>query len=327
MNRSPFAGRFVFLLYLLLLATRAFSYGPNGHETVGYLADELIAGTPAEIQVKALLGTETLGEAATWADRAKAKHLTDPEMIAFVTANSQHHDYHYTDVPIQETQYVDNTFGTKPVDIEHVMTQCIEVLRGNNNPATNPHGFTPKIALRLLAHFVGDMHQPLHVGAAYFRQVNGKEQLRDPNSVTGCTDDVGGNAINYKPKSTGKTIMLHMYWDDKTVANAMTHAGASTTKQYASFLAASGAVVAQTSGAVTDWPKKWADEMLPISAQAHHGMKFGPRVNGTVFGQPHAVWTVQKTPKNYETWARDTVEERLTTAGNRLAQILHAIWP
>ena len=39
-----------------------------------------------------------------------------------------------------------------------ISTQCINVLKGNDTPTTNPHGFSPRIALILLAHFVGDMH-------------------------------------------------------------------------------------------------------------------------------------------------------------------------
>ena len=54
---------------------------------------------------------------------------------------------------------------------------------------------------------------------------------------------------------------------------------------------------------------------------------FAPRVFVADFGSMHPQWNVTKGPANYENWARDTVEERLTTAGFRLAQILHAIWP
>jgi len=125
-----------FVARLLLAALCSFGFVPgvaaysvNGHETVGYLADELIQGTAAETHVKALLGADTLGQVATWADRAKVKPQTDPEMLAFVQANFHHHDYHYTDVPIQKAAYLDGTVGTSSNDIVHVMRECIEVLR------------------------------------------------------------------------------------------------------------------------------------------------------------------------------------------------------
>ena len=52
-------------------------------------------------------------------------------------------------------------------DIVHMMRYCIAVLKGEE-PENNPRGITKPIAIILLAHFVGDIHQPLHVGAEYF---------------------------------------------------------------------------------------------------------------------------------------------------------------
>ncbi len=40
-----------------LLSTSAFAWSENGHQTVGAIADVLIQGTNAEVQVKAILGT------------------------------------------------------------------------------------------------------------------------------------------------------------------------------------------------------------------------------------------------------------------------------
>ena len=254
------------LLLGLCLASNAFGFGNKGHETVGAIADELIQGTPAEAKVKALLPDMTLSEAAIWADRAKGSQgpLTQ-EMKAFVTPNQDHHHYHFTDVPIQLTRYLLGDAGTSPADIVQISTQCINVLKGNDTPATNPHGFTPRIALLLLAHLVGEMHQPLQLGAAY---LNNKHRFVNPNTASGTVhEDHGGNFLKF-----GGTL-LHAYWDDNAVNRAMTKAGATSSQDYANKILQNNPVVAQTSGNVETWPKQWADDMLPIAAKAHKGFK------------------------------------------------------
>jgi len=48
-----------------------------------------------------------------------------------------------------------------------MINYCIGVLKGTVHQP-NVRKITPSVAVILLAHYVGDMHQPLHVGAAYF---------------------------------------------------------------------------------------------------------------------------------------------------------------
>ena len=301
------------------LGVSVLGYDPKGHETVGAIADELIHGTSAETHVKALLNQgETLLIAATWADRAKATNLTDPEMISFTNSNPAHHSYHFTDIPIQEPLYREDSIGATNVDIVHVMKQCIQVLQGNDTPTTNPHGFSQKIALRLLVHYVGDIHQPLHVGAAY---LSSRDRFINPNVGHRSFDaDQGGNflAIDHG--------QLHHFWDNNAVTNAMAHAGATSPLDYANKILLNNPVVAQTLGDVTTWPKQWADEIMPIAAKAHKRFRIGHRTTVTEHSITHLQWKVTL-PSGYETFARDTVDERITTAGERLAQLLMTIWP
>src|SRR6266511_1624860 len=69
-------GRFVTALLSLVLAAgvspRASAWGNEGHQTVGAVADTLIAGTNAEVQVRTLLvAGESLSKVSLWADCAK----------------------------------------------------------------------------------------------------------------------------------------------------------------------------------------------------------------------------------------------------------------
>src|SRR5438128_8575075 len=100
----------------------AWGWGGEGHETIGAIVDTLLAGSPAAQHVQGLLVPgETLSTAAIWADCAKGflychRSLT-PEMQAFVATNPRHHNYHYTDVPFEVTQYVTDAVGTDPDDV------------------------------------------------------------------------------------------------------------------------------------------------------------------------------------------------------------------
>ena len=80
-----------------------------------------------------------------------------------------HHWFHYTDVPLAGSagKYADGKIGRSQWDIVHMMRYCIAVLQGKSRRIMRAK-ITKPIAIILLAHFVGDIHQPLHVGAQYF---------------------------------------------------------------------------------------------------------------------------------------------------------------
>src|SRR6266446_8593004 len=222
-------------IFAVALVSSSFGYGDAGHQTVGAIADKLIANSPNTVaHVRALIGDETLEHASTWAD--KCKHIidpNDPDMMAFIAANPHspgsngphdHYAYHYTDIPIQETHYRARSVGAKKIDVVHMLRNCIAIIEGHSNARNNPTGITQKTALRLLVHYVGDIHQPLHVGAAYFGP-NG--QPVNPNTTTGAQADVGGNVITFHDTK------LHSYWDTPTVQNAMAAAHVHTPGAFA----------------------------------------------------------------------------------------------
>src|SRR6516162_2821235 len=59
------------LAMLLSTSEGAFGWAAPGHQTVGAIADDLIAGTPTAKKVRKILGT-TLRTASVWADCAKS---------------------------------------------------------------------------------------------------------------------------------------------------------------------------------------------------------------------------------------------------------------
>ena len=304
---------------VLCLVSTAFGWGDEGHETVGAMADQLLAGTPAGAHVKALLGDETLATASIWADAIKYRTNHWPEAIAFRAANTNHSAMHYTDIPFEESKYRDDSAQTLPDDVVHAISACILILQGKPEAQTVFKDVNQKMALRLLAHYVGDIHQPLHVGSGY---LDGTKFI-DPNGYGQPYDgDLGGNQLLF---STNK---LHFYWDITVVRHAMTNAAVQTPQQYAAKLLAQPAPAWQDTGPVLDWPREWANESLVLSAKVHDVTVLSKEdYENNYTGKTQSRWHIAELSPDYIAWSTATAESQITKAGYRLAKTLETIWP
>ena len=255
----------------------AWAFGPTGHEVTGAIADGLL--TPAAAaQVKALIGMP-LRTAATWADCAKdvspvagkgfvyqpdprysasCKAFQTPAGIArmqdYVKRNwnacdpaahvsACHKLYHFADVAIEHDHYDRSYAGTSDHDVVSAIGAAVLVLQGK--PAPAPISLKDRQdALLLLAHLVGDVHQPLHVGSVY---LDAQNHLVDPGAaghpVDKKTDTHGGNAIEDKSNN------LHAEWDE--VDRKL-----DPLKLTPELLAAARAVPA-SAGDPAGWPSAW----------------------------------------------------------------------
>src|SRR2546421_11392815 len=96
-TNSNICGRIFGAALLISVATApgstAFGYGNEGHQTVGVVADKLIANSPNTVaHVRALIGNETLEHASTWtADCKYLFNLSLPDMRDFVYATTHVH--------------------------------------------------------------------------------------------------------------------------------------------------------------------------------------------------------------------------------------------
>ena len=98
-----------------------------------------------------------------------------------------HKQTHYTDVALQRSRYVLGFTGTRSDDVVGSVRQAILVLQGKPAPR-QPNFKSPREALLVLAHLVGDIHQPLHVGAV-FSPRQGSHWNVSPPSGYGATAD------------------------------------------------------------------------------------------------------------------------------------------
>lgn len=322
--------------------TTAIAYGHTGHEVIGVIADHLLTPHAAK-KVQAIAGIP-LQEAAKWPDCAKDvirtkdgafKYAPNPKYHApckgfeagdgiarmedYVKRNWNnctrdpksepcHKQYHYADVAIQHDKYDRSYVGTSDHDIVSSINAAIAVLQGK--PAPAPFSIKDqKEALLMLAHFVGDIHQPLHVGAVY---IDGNDHLTNPDSSEHRTDPGtetrGGNSID-----DGATN-LHAEWDaipasikPTRISNKMLKA--SETQEV-------------TPGDVASWPAAWATETLIVSHEAFMDITFNREAD-----KP-GHWTAEfQDRKTYLKTKNRIQADQLVKAGARLAQVLNSIWP
>jgi S1/P1 Nuclease len=222
-----------------------------------------------------------------------------------------HQVFHFADVAIQHNEYDRRHVGTSEHDIVSAINACIAVLQGR--PAPSPFSIKDeKEALFLLAHFVGDIHQPLHVGAIYLN----KEGISvDPDAIGLHADNEtqGGNLINDKERKHN----LHSEWDEIPPEWGVT--------PDEDMLKKAGALPT-TSGPINGWAAIWASETLGQAKVAFKGLTFSfvpPQFPG---GLPQ--WNVTFENRTaYDQNAKDMKRVQLVNGGARLAQILNAIWP
>ncbi len=311
----------LFLLFAFLAVPAVFGWGEEGHRTIGAMADQLMAGTAAARHVHELLGEETLSEASVWADTVKGRTNQTDEMLQFKAANPNHAVSHYTDIPFEEPNYRDDSIGATPTDVVHAIPACLLILQGKPEAQSVFKNVSPRVALRLLAHFVEDIHQPLHVGAGYLD----KTTFVDPNTYSGhYGDDQGANRLLF-----GGTNRLHYYWDTTVVRADTNLAHVQTPRQFAAYLLAAPAPHWQTSGPVLEWDRAWANESLALSAKVHDVTVLDEddsQIDDRT-GQPRPVWHIKDLSPAYMAWSDQIAQEQMTKAAYRLAGMLEALWP
>lgn len=148
------------LLFALLLtsSTAASAWGPNGHRIVGRIAENHLTEEAARA-VDCLIGPETLAQVSTWPDDIRS----DPSWTKATP-------WHFISVDDNET--VETTERNPAGDVLEAMQRFEAVLR---DPQADPQA--KREALKFLVHFVGDVHQPLHVGRRADRGGNSVEVM------------------------------------------------------------------------------------------------------------------------------------------------------
>src|SRR5438445_9155597 len=167
---------------------------------------------------------------------------------------------------------------------------CLEVLRGRVSEQ-NERKITKPVALILLAHYVADIHQPLHVGAEYF---DAQGRTADPDKDKSALADEGGNTFTLElsdepPRGRGiRKKKLHGFWDYDAV-NALfpdvpsplrkseLQAQIEPLKKQLVYEMATHEPLnwrMQASIDLHNYDELWADEILPVDRESHTWLHF-----------------------------------------------------
>lgn len=149
----------------------AFAWGATGHQVIGALAEKQLTAN-ARVQVQTLLALEsgsTLASISTWADERK---------------NSTTARWHFMNFPRTSCNY-DQARDCPDGDcLVGAIDRQLNILKADVTDLQRLQ------ALKYLVHFIGDLHQPLHLG---------------------YLDDRGGNQYQIQAYKRGSN--LHALWD------------------------------------------------------------------------------------------------------------------
>lgn len=161
----------VLILLSLFICQNAWSWGAKGHRVVARIAEKNLS-LSAQEEIGKLLDGKTLTKVSVKAD-----------IIKFFPKWNHTKPWHY--INISEGEEFSSVEHDHDGDVVTSIKQMISILKDQKSTLIDK-----RQALIFLVHFVGDIHQPLHVGRE---------------------EDRGGNLL--KLLFEGKKTNLHVLWD------------------------------------------------------------------------------------------------------------------
>ena len=169
----------IFILFALLLTNLSFAdsdWGKTGHRTTGEIAEKHLS-KKAQKAIDKLLDGQSLAFVANYADDIKS----DPDY-------RKYGPWHYVNIDPEDEKY-DREKANKGGDLIQAIEKSVEVLKDKNASREDKQFY-----LKMLVHFMGDLHQPFHVGRSA---------------------DKGGNDIQVRWFNEGSNI--HRVWDSQMI--------------------------------------------------------------------------------------------------------------
>lgn len=143
------------LALTLCVSLSASAWGPKGHDTVAYIAEQNLSRRALK-KVQRVLDGHSLVYVANWMDNAS--HQSE---YAYTKT------WHYVNVDPNEGTYADSKKEAKG-DVVTAINGCVERLKSGELSHEEE-----KVELMMLIHMVGDMHCPMHAGRKSDRGGNG----------------------------------------------------------------------------------------------------------------------------------------------------------
>jgi len=293
-------------LALLACPGLANAWGPQGHKTIGLIAEHYLTNSQRD-EVQRLLALPidppvpaNMADRATWADvyRDSDRNTTKERYNAT-------HNWHFVDVDIEKPDLKAACFGDAPLPAGTLASQgpekdCVarKIEQFQAELANHHLADTERaLALNYLLHFVGDIHQPLHAAEH--------------------DNDQGGNKVFVVAGQAQYGDTQHGYWDSVTVARLGSGPGP-----------LSAALIADITPAdLKAWrkggPRDWAMESYASAKTIAYAVPTDTRpCLIKVYGKPPRHETCRQLTKDYPAIAAGRAQRQLQMAGVRLADII-----
>ncbi|MGD9842529.1 MAG: S1/P1 nuclease [Steroidobacteraceae bacterium] len=263
---------YVGLLLCLLCSQTANAWSNIGHRITGLIAESLLTNA-AHRQIEQLLGEQSLSIAAT--------HM-DTYRTALAQRWPESDRWHYDNQPVcQHRDYcADGNCATRQIALFRKQL-------ANREASLSERA----LALRLLVHMLGDIHQPLHMAD---------------------NADRGGNSLQVRLYAGGDQYPLHEVLDSVLIKQLQ---GSMRIKNYAASLQQryQGEFAHWQHGTIQDWAK----QSHTLAVQQVYG-----RLPGFACGhQQNSTLTLSA---DYVSAAKTYLPEQLAKAGARIAQVLNS---
>ncbi|HEX4925075.1 MAG TPA: S1/P1 nuclease [Bdellovibrionales bacterium] len=339
--------KLIALLSILLLSQNASAWGDRGHEMVGHLAQEQL--TPrAKRAIETILGRDfKLANEATWPDKMRSNRTFD-----------RFKPWHYADHPATTLADVLGKNFPKPEDLKENEKAALPFVGGllddhpyllvNHAPKgdalaalnllenliRSPRAKKEQkiFAIRYIAHIVGDIHMPLHIGSGL---------------------DAGGNSCLVKWQGREKKIFqtengpveydmnIHIVWDDEIPDTRVCGKGPCDSLEYAQLLSREyQKEIAQNKhkwvrGSHLDWAKESADFRESVYPVVKDASGLPVQAEGKPAGRPYCKTSATDVIDSklkpdladaYYTQWKKIAETRILQAGHRLGAMLNVIF-
>lgn len=200
------------LIIMCLYSISCFGWGQKGHDTVAFIAENHLTDK-AKAAVEAALGGNSLVYYSNWLDNAS--HTRE-----YAYTKTWHYKNIDADVPFERAPLEEKG------DIVTALNDQIALLAAGGLNSSDE-----LLALKILIHLMGDLHQPMHLGHL---------------------SDLGGNLINVK--LFNRDAKLHSVWDNDVVEN--THKWSYSEWQFQIDRATEAEQQQITAGTIIDWAKE-----------------------------------------------------------------------
>ncbi len=322
---------------LLFGPIAAFSWGPEGHETISDIAQTRL-DPQTQAAITGILGPNvSLSDISNYPDTLRYGPTDFGGLLSRPLAkDAATGSWHFTNIPIQQNvsqtpttdelnQYPDcdkqasgataQFMGDSVQDCIHAQIKFALSQLSAPRPAPNPQASSAEsaqadalwrdrkiIALSYVVHLVGDAHQPMHTAEN--------------------NNDAGGNTENVQFE--GKLERLHELWDDlidKTSWQNQTPGAANILAQQ---------LLADLNSLPANEVASWIDSDVETTINNAIGESFNiskntiyPDYYKSLNGQPSAQPLVL--PADYQAKMQPIAHQRLQMAGVRLAHILNQV--